>query len=159
VSPEKHALASAGSGLLFYAITGSSTFALLTVASGILLDIDHLPEYLIKNGLRKTVSSFLTDEMHLTDNRTVLLFHGFDLVLVVTLILVKMGYALGALAFGLGAFVHLLLDQAGNPIRTKWAFFLAYRMAKGFKTEYLYFRVSGKAFRKQKRDSSTIEQG
>jgi hypothetical protein len=134
-----------------YAVTRSPSLSVANFLAGIFLDLDHVPEYFIKNRLTKSPSSFFTEEMHLDSKKTVLLLHGFDIITLCFGLLYLSGLHALSWALYVGALQHLLLDFIYNPIKTPWAFFLAYRIRHHFDTDEIYHRMDTKSFWEKKK--------
>jgi len=134
-----------------YGITRSPALAAVNFLTGVFLDIDHIPEYFAKFGFKSTPAEIYGSEMHLKGKKSVLLLHGFDIVTLGFGALYLFGPHALAWAAYLGAMQHLLLDLWYNPVKTPWAFFLAYRIFHGFETDRFFLRVDTKTFRKWKK--------
>jgi len=137
--PLPHAIASLASTGLVYGLTRSLPLSALHFTAGVFIDLDHVPEYLCKVGRRNRFRDFLADDLHLKGQRTVFLFHGFDLALILLLVLIASGHALAGWAIFTGAVLHLLMDTLYNPIKSPFAYFFLYRLANRFQSKrYLY---------------------
>jgi hypothetical protein len=157
--PHHHLSASLLFSAATYAVTSSPLLTAANFLTGVFVDIDHIPEYLIKSGFKLSPSEFYAAEMHLTGKKSVLLLHGFDVVTLGFGLLFFSGSHALAWAVYLGAMQHLLLDLLYNPVRMPWTFFLAYRIFHGFDNEKLFLRVDMKTFRKGKRGGGASGSG
>jgi hypothetical protein len=120
VRPVYHLAVSSGLALLQWRLTGSRRGALWTLASGVLIDLDHLPDYLLN--VRR-------EELRLT-----LLFHSWELWTFVALLGAWRAGPQGAVAAAGSAVVHLWLDVWGNRVPVRF-FFLGWRLRHGFRLE------------------------
>ncbi|GIW12044.1 MAG: hypothetical protein KatS3mg061_3101 [Dehalococcoidia bacterium] len=116
--PVYHLAVSSGLALLQWRLTGSRRGALWTLASGVLIDLDHLPDYLLN--VRR-------EELRLT-----LLFHSWELWVLVALLAAWRAGPLGAVTLGGSPVVHLWLDVWGNRVPARF-FFLSWRWRHGFR--------------------------
>ena len=92
----------------------------------------------------------LTEEMHLTGNKTILLLHGFDMVTLLFFIGHTLGFQQVAWAVYLGFIQHLLFDAVCNPARSPFSYFFVFRLINKFEVSEIYFAVDGKVWWKQR---------
>ena len=78
--PLRHAAASLVAGAATFTVSGSPALGATTALSAFFIDLDHVPEYVLKAGLRRALRERFSTPMHLTDQRTYLLLHGYDAV-------------------------------------------------------------------------------
>ena len=142
MSPFRHAAASIVFAGGTYAATRSLTLAAVTLATGVFLDIDHIPEYLLLHDRSLNPRRFLDSEMHLSSKHSFLFFHGFDLITLVFFIFYSAGFRQAAWAGYIGAVQHLVFDTLINPVKSPFTYFLFFKISKRFRTEKLYFRKS-----------------
>lgn len=55
---------------------------LLSIIAGLLIDVDHLFDYIIAYGPSFYYSRFMTGRMFLTSGKAILLFHGYEYALI-----------------------------------------------------------------------------
>ena len=146
--PLQHTAASALCAAGTYALTRSIGLTAANFVAGILIDIDHVPEYLVKVGRTRPLLSIFKTQLHLVSTRTVLFFHGFDVITLLFFILHRAGFTALALALYIGAFQHLLLDTLYNPVRSPLSYFFFFRLRHGFKTEKILHPVDVESWKK-----------
>jgi len=110
-----HHLAASGavSGVLF-ALTRDAELALASAFSGVLLDLDHIPDYLAQPGRSRSVSDFVQACLRKELNRVYLVLHAWELLVGAALVTAFTGYGSVPLGLFLGFFHHMLLDHFGN---------------------------------------------
>jgi len=136
MKPSRHIIASALlSGVLWF-FTKSFFAAGLCFVSGVLIDVDHVIEYIIHYGARglnlKKVYKACED---MRFNRLYLVFHTAELgILLWAATVLTQNIYLLALASGYS--LHLILDIVGNQVHPLYYFFIL-RLLHKFHTERL----------------------
>jgi hypothetical protein len=149
--PTHHLAASAVFSVATFAVTHSVALTAVNFTAGVFIDVDHVPEYLLRFGFKKNPLHFLEQELHMTSKKTVLFLHGFDILTLIFGLMCWAGAWAWAWAFYIGAVQHLILDVIYNPIKTPWSFFLSYRIFHKFDTDKIYHREVTKSFWRKKR--------
>jgi len=107
-------------------------------ASSFLIDIDHLFDYFISNGFKII---FPRDLLHwsyfVKIKKTILLFHSFELIFALWIIVSFFQLGIIWIAVGLGLTIHIITDQLTNSV-SALTYFLTYRFIKGFKGEIIF---------------------
>jgi|SRR5215510_12805195 len=119
--PRYHLLSSLALGGLFFGASGDRRRLLAPLATGFLVDVDHLFDYALgRTGRGRRVM--------------VLPLHGWELLPFLALLdrALRTG---GALVGGYA--LHLVLDQLWNEKRSALAYFLTYRASRGFSADQL----------------------
>lgn len=150
MKPLHHAAASTCFAAGTWAVTGSPALALANFAAGTLIDLDHLPEFLIKTHFKENLFTILKTELHRLSRKSWLLFHGFDLAALVCLTLCLLGKPALSLALAIGFLQHLILDTWYNPVKTRWAYFLIYRIRNKFESAALFHQLDVADWRKKR---------
>jgi len=134
MQPPGHLLVSIGVGVAIYGLTNSATASAAAAGLGVLIDLDHLFDYLL------WASSRSRDKLYLW-------LHSYELLLPLFLWWIRPeGNAL-ALGLLLGAATHLLTDQLTNRVGP-FTYFVVYRMAKGFRMSCLVSFTAEDAFQR-----------
>lgn len=121
MNPPAHAGVSLVVGGVVWAATRSPGSVLAALAAGVLIDLDHLPDYFNALVLRRRA-------------RVWLLLHSYEWVVPGLLAAYLSGWNPMAVA-GVGAFLaHILCDQVGNQVYP-FSYFFTYRLLKGFRAE------------------------
>ena len=138
-----HVYSSAVLGSVVYALTQSVQMAASSVVSGVLIDIDHVFDFLVFSGETFTVKNFLSWCYDMRWRKVTIFFHSYEACLVLGMI--TFFYPNPILAGVLmGGAMHLILDQIGNPnygVRSPMFYFFTYRCAVGFKKDRLFHRL------------------
>lgn len=136
MKPSIHALVSISLGALFWYFSKSLYAGVLCAACGIFVDIDHIVEYLIHYGGKGfTVRKFLHAFHEMLFDKLYVFFHSIEIVIILWIV-VSFTQNIYAFAAALGISTHLILDFAGNPLHF-FSYFIARRIARGFKTDAL----------------------
>ena len=131
-----HAIASLGCSVIFYLIFKSFLYSLVCFLAGILVDVDHVFDYVMTTGWKLDKKHFFHVMYGAYYERLTILFHAHEYsVLLVFMIFVTGGHLL-VLAIGIGYIQHLIFDQCTNPVKPL-AYFITYRLRYKFKKEYL----------------------
>jgi len=132
-----HVYSSAALGGVVYIVTSSQVASVSAFLSGILIDIDHIFDFLIFSREKFSVRNFFSWCDDGRWEKISMPFHSYELylLLVITTYYFPNNMLLGFL-FGLG--LHLVLDQIWNchlrkELRLfKYFYFLSYRFYTGF---------------------------
>ncbi len=136
----QHILASGITGIVFAKLTNSWPGTIACFLSGILIDLDHLLDYVINKKKMcwsvKKLENFCAQK---EDGKIYFFLHSYELVAFLWLIVFC--FKLNAIWLGIvfGMSIHLLIDQLANPIYPL-TYFLFYRFKLGFpKSLFLNF--------------------
>ncbi|HHT9126216.1 MAG TPA: hypothetical protein ACFYD6_10415 [Candidatus Brocadiia bacterium] len=133
--PFKHFVVSTISGAVVYSLTGALSPSIACFLTGWLIDVDHFYDYIKVNVWIFSVKRFLNhfDRLHPAPLGTHFYFffhaHELAIILILTCFLSKLNLTLSFAT--LGYIIHLLSDQFTNGV-SPLAYFLTYRVAKGF---------------------------
>lgn len=131
-----HLLASSAAGGAAWALSGSAGMAAACLAGGVLLDLDHLPDYLLDTEEPPTLRGFFAWCYELKWRKVYLLLHSYELLaLLAAACFFSPGPALRG--FALGMALHLAMDQLGNTALDRRFYFLVFRYRAGFVRELL----------------------
>lgn len=129
-----HVYSSAILGGTVYALTQSVQMAVATFASGVLIDLDHLFDFLVFSKERFSIKNFYSWCYNGKWEKITLLCHSYELYLALGIIAYFYPNHI-LIGFLLGGGLHLILDQIGNRIygfRFPMFYFLTYRCYMGF---------------------------
>lgn len=141
--PSRHIIVSAALGALLFHYTRDVITGLLCFIFGVLIDVDHLIEYIIHRGFSKKVFSlpelyyscqrFVKPEEQGGEKKIYLIFHFFEAAaLFWVLYIITRNLYIFSIALGYSG--HLLLDALYNKLKPD-VYFLTQRIVKGFRTE------------------------
>lgn len=108
----------------------------MSFVAGILIDIDHVLDYYIQKGITLKIKNIYLWHIKTKYKFLFLYLHSLELLAMLWagIFLFKLGIFWVALAVGVTQ--HIILDIFFNPINS-YAYFLSYRIIKGFKKEYI----------------------
>ena len=144
MKPLKHIIASACVGGAFAFFTKSVYAGIICFASGVLVDFDHVIEYVIHHKWKDlSVRNIyhVSEQTCSRDNgegfkKLYLLFHSGEIAILlwIAALYTKNIYIL---ALATGYSLHILLDCIGNPMQNL-GYFMFWRAMKGFETDKLF---------------------
>ena len=138
-----HLISSMGIALPAYYIWHDSGAAIVALAVGFFLDIDHylfdywLSYFLLPDAGRFSLSKYLRGEYFGQCNKRFLFFHSYELLVLYLVISLASGKITMGLAGGLAFFVHLVMDKATYRNTHALYYFATFRAAKDFDLEEL----------------------
>lgn len=128
---------------LFYLATRSTASAIACFAAGILLDVDHVVDYVLNHGVSIRIDHFFTTFKNDVLKYVVVFLHSWEFALISFVVLWRTGWNTVAMGIVIGAGVHLLLDNMFNG-HSSFAYFLTYRLINGFSARRFYGEVEYK---------------
>jgi hypothetical protein len=149
LQPLPHAAASLAFAAATLAVTKSPALAAVNFAGGVLIDVDHVFDFVQNKEMRKNPGKMLEGNSHLSAHRSFFVLHGFDVAALLLLILHAAGHPPAAWALYTGLVQHLVLDTIYNPVKSPFSYFLAFRIVKKFKTSDIFHLVDMKTWRKR----------
>ena len=146
--PREHVVVSASVGAVTYAVTGSPVVASASFLSGILIDLDHVVDFIFLSGEKLTVKNFFSWCLEARWQRICLVLHSYEIyALLVAVYFYSGGEIFKGILIGMGT--HLLQDQIGNIFFSsndyqvsKFFYFMWYRVKVGFRKEFLLKKLS-----------------
>ena len=137
MSPFTHlAVSSALGGALWMGLK-SFPAGLACLLSGVLLDLDHLLDYVYNHGWRLRPMHFLKTFKNDILSRIIILLHSWELAPLAVLAVWRTGWTPVGIGLLTGALTHLALDQIFNR-HNPWAYFLIYRIYHRFASRPFY---------------------
>ena len=147
--PLQHTAASVCFAAATFAVTKSPALAAVNFAGGVLIDVDHVPDFILNKEMRRHPGKMLEGNSHLSAHRSFFLLHGFDVATLLLFIVHMAGHPLAAWALYTGLIQHLVLDTLYNPVKSPFSYFLTFRIVKKFKTGEIFHLVDTKTWRKK----------
>lgn len=134
---EHLALSLAGSGALWLAGVPAEAAAAFSVG-GVLIDLDHLPEYWREQGFKLDLARFFAYFPSRGPRRLLLALHGWEWPL--GLLAAAWGLSAPAWVWTLAAgwLLHLCLDQRYNADQHPCCYAFAWRWGQGFEARLFY---------------------
>lgn len=149
--PVPHVIISLGISAFIYYWFQSLIAALVCFFTGVLLDIDHIPEYLALKGKEKSIKDFYYSRLADGQPKVYLILHSYELIFLLWLVIAIFHLGLFWVAAALSVTSHLVLDQLFNPIHRPYTYFLIYRAIKKFDSQELFI------IEDKKSNSSTVK--
>ena len=136
MNPFAHiAISTALGGALWFALK-SIPAALACLAAGVLVDLDHVLDYIYNFGWRPRARHFMRTFKHDVLRRIVVFLHSWELAPLAVLAVWWSGWHPVGIGLLAGALAHLALDQIFNR-HSPLAYFITYR---------IYHRFAGRPF-------------
>jgi hypothetical protein len=131
--PQAHVAVSAGLGAIFWAKSRDWRTFLISVAFGVLVDLDHLFDYWYsERRLTWNTRTFMSTRYWRRSGRVFLLFHAFEHLPMVFLLWQAFKGRKWAVAATSAMSSHVLADHFVNELRPL-GYFLSYRIAHRFR--------------------------
>lgn len=115
-------------GLIIWKISGNFYVLPAALMGGFFIDLDHLIDYYLAFGATFNLSYFLKGYSFLKTDKIYVLFHSWELVIILFLALPTQPLFL---SFSLSLFLHLTFDVFTNNMRVQ-SYFLLYRLRNKF---------------------------
>ena len=128
------------SSFVYYVFNSLPAF-ISSLVGGLLIDIDHLIDYYLDQGINFKVRNFFIwcHSDHWT--RLTLFLHSFELVFILWGSIIVFNLGVVWVGFAIGFSQHLVFDMIFNGKKIKvYSYFFLYRFANGFKKEYILRR-------------------
>jgi len=137
---KQHIVLSAGISVIFYLAYRNLIAAIVCLGSGLLIDFDHIPEFLIHHGSAKlnyrnfllACSQTSLKSGELMFKKLYLFLHSYELALILLAVHAFTGNKIIA-GIGFGFLFHIIADNIYNPVKLP-AYFLIWRVYKKFNT-------------------------
>ncbi|MBU2541299.1 MAG: metal-dependent hydrolase [Candidatus Omnitrophica bacterium] len=136
--PLPHAITSFAASLVVYSWLDSLLAAIICFLGGTLIDLDHIPEYLSIKNREFSLKALYYSNIVKDKERIYIVFHSFELVFLLWLMILLFEFNLFWTAFAIGITMHLVFDLFRNPIASPGAYFFLYRLSRGFKGSLLF---------------------
>jgi hypothetical protein len=131
--PQGHVIASAGLGAIFWAKSRDPWTMVLSLAFGVLVDLDHFIDYWYSEGrICFDARTFLKTRYWQRSGRVFVLFHAFEYLPVVFVVWQAFKGRRWAVAATAAMSSHLLADHFINELGPL-GYFILYRAAHGFR--------------------------
>jgi len=131
---------SLAAGSAVYIYFGSIWCGAATVIAGVLIDIDHIFDYILNHGFTFSPKKFYIYCMVCRFKRILLVFHSYELLAVIWAAIFALSLGRLWVAVAIGLTLHLAMDQIRNVNRRKVdprIYFFTYRLMNGFETRKL----------------------
>jgi len=112
--PVYHILASASVAAVVYGLSGSGVASGASLATGVLIDADHLVDYFKARGLHFDWQDFMGVDYFTKNGQIIVPLHSIELLLIVGLLAPLLGWVT-ALGMAASFFLHLLMDMWAYP--------------------------------------------
>jgi len=114
-----------------YAVSRSVTMTAVSFAAGVLIDLDHVLDYVREYGFRPDIKYFFHVFYNTRFKRIVLPFHSWELLALIAVLAVVSHYNAIVMGIGIGVGHHMIADQWYNKF-CRWGYFFSYRLWHAF---------------------------
>ena len=129
-------MVSASVSFFVYLYFKSVSCAMISFLSGILIDIDHIFDFLLNHSI-KEYRTFFKKCYELDFKKLVLLLHSYELTIILWLYVALASYNKYWLCFAIGFTQHMLLDVLFNPLGLK-GYSMIFRIFNKFETKKIF---------------------
>ena len=126
-----HLIAALVAALVVYMFFGDIRYSILAIVVAFFVDVDHLLDYFLAEGLKIDLKSFFSGEFFNKWKRVVIIFHGWEYVLVFLILFVFTKNPIFAV-FSISLFAHYTVDVFTNRHVYKFGYFLIFRLKHKF---------------------------
>ncbi|MFH1566247.1 MAG: hypothetical protein ABIB98_03570 [bacterium] len=126
-----HVFAALVAFMVVYILFRDVWYGILAIAIAFFVDVDHLLDYFFAEGFRIDIKSFLSGEFFKKGKRVVIIFHGWEYVLIFLLIFMFTRNPIFAV-FSIALFAHYTVDLFTNHCVHKYGYFLTFRLKHKF---------------------------
>ncbi len=138
MSPTAHAVISAATSATIFLFTKSWSAALTCFFGGILIDVDHVLDFIFHHKrIPKTYKELFEFCTYQKDGKLTLVFHSYEFLIPFWLIVFWLRPSDIWLGLAAGLLTHMAADQITNPMNPR-AYFLTYRMKVGFARKKIF---------------------
>lgn len=131
MEPKYHVLTSAVTAGILYALCSSWVVAASSFITGVLIDIDHIADYVIGNSLRFDLKNFFSFFYDNKLQKVTLFLHGWEWLLLLALAAWASDWNLWVTGALIGWGQHMVFDRIFNT-STFWCYSLLWRWRRGF---------------------------
>jgi hypothetical protein len=131
VKPLAHIAVSGVISFIVWAYFKSFGCALVSFATGVFIDLDHLVDYYANHRFTLSAKRIYCACIRIRFKRLLLLLHSYEILLALWIAIYVFSLSDIWKAAAIGLTQHVIFDQVTNPINT-FGYFLTYRMAMGF---------------------------
>jgi len=112
-----------------------------SLIGGILIDVDHVFDYFIQEGINFRIKYFFNWCYNNKWNKVTLIFHSIELLVFLWFIVLYFNLGLFWIGIAIGMTQHLILDIVFNTDLNPKSYFFTLRFLNGFKKEYILKRA------------------
>ena len=144
MSPAVHIVSSLVGAGIVYSIFGNFICAVIFLASGVLIDLDHVFDYIREHNIRSlSVKRLLETCYEDRFEKVILIFHSYELLFILWIVITIFKLGIYWVALALGLTMHLVLDQLRNNTFVL-SYFFTYRWMNNFEIKYISRKRRGK---------------
>lgn len=134
--PRGHVVTSGLISILVWAYFKSFGCAAVSLAAGVLIDLDHAIDYYASYGFTWKAKDIYDVCHKLKLKKLYLVLHSYELMALLWILICVFSLSNFWKALAIGLTQHIIFDQITNPVNTL-GYFTTYRMIKGFKRELI----------------------
>ena len=133
---QNHLIVSTIGGIGVYLMCDSFKAGIVSFLAGVLIDLDHIPDYLFFKKGNLNLKDFFSDYLNIKLSRYYLIFHSYELIFILFSLYIFVGKDPILIGLIVGITIHILLDHLTNT-KNPFSYFFIYRALKKFKREEL----------------------
>ena len=138
IRPSAHIISTfAISGLVYFVLKSAVSF-FASLAAGILIDVDHILDYYIQQGVTLKIKNIYLWAIEKRCELVILCFHYLELLFILWIIISLFKLGIFWTAFAIGITQHMILDLLLNRDINVYGYFLTFRMIKRFRKENIF---------------------
>jgi len=115
----------------------SWTIAAVSFFSGVLIDLDHIPDYIWEYKMRFRVNEFFNVHHNETITFAMIAFHSWELLVMLNIYAFFISGNPWIIGIATGFTQHVFLDQIFNKSK-KLSYFFFWRLKNGFKVKNIF---------------------
>ncbi len=132
-----HVVASIIFSTIFFVVFKSWSIAVSSFMSGVLIDCDHVIDYLLKFRKRFRVKDFFGTYYNDKMLFVMIIFHSWELLLLLNIYAFLMSGNPRVIGVTMGFTQHVALDQTFNNLNG-WIYFFFWRLKRGFYAKEMF---------------------
>lgn len=137
MKPAYHFIATLTVSSIIYSYYRSLSCGVISFISGFLIDIDHVIDYYLHQGINLKVRRFLRFYHERQFTYLSVVFHSFELLLLLWGVIAALKLGPFWISFAIGMSQHMLFDLVINAkeLKTHYFYFFSIRALKGFRAK------------------------
>lgn len=130
-----HFIATTLSSSIIYGATKSVSCFIVSFISGFFIDLDHLIDYYLQEGLSLKFGDFINYCVERRFKYLILILHSLEYIILLWLIIYLYKLGIFWISLGLGLSQHMLFDIIFNKdiVKTQYFYLITLRAIKGFR--------------------------
>lgn len=133
-----HIIATFTISAFLYYICNSFSIFISSLIGGIFIDVDHLLDYYLYNGMDLRISNFFNWCYKKQWDTLIVFFHSIELLFAFWIVIMVFNLGTFWIGLAIGVSQHLVLDMIVNGRQINvFSYFFIFRFINGFRKEYI----------------------